>query len=167
MIIHASISNVLFIYRRKGYTDAVLSNKELQQRLGLQLLRNPASVSRKLEIKKPPTKRASILIRPLDEHEWERTTHDATVRPVSHRGQHGAVGQHYKRWTQIHKESDSDSDEVVVPSTGVGSVKWLFASQASAGKRFTTTTTTARQTQARKIRIMTVHQIEAFNYYSS
>jgi hypothetical protein len=74
MIIHASISNVLFIYRRKGYTDAVLSNKELQQRLGLQLLRNPASVGRKLGIKKPPTKRASNLTRPLDEHEWERTT---------------------------------------------------------------------------------------------
>jgi hypothetical protein len=74
------------------------------------------------------------------------------------------VGQHYKRWTQIHKESDSD--EVVVPSTGVGSVKWLFASQASAGKRFTTTTTTttARQTQARKTRTITA---EAFNYYGS
>jgi hypothetical protein len=75
------------------------------------------------------------------------------------------VGQHYKRWTQIHKESDSD--EVVVLSTGAGSVKWLFASQASAGKRFTTTTTTARQTQVRKIRTMTANQIEVFNYYSS
>jgi Transposase IS4 len=72
MIIHASIGNVLFIYRKKGYTDRVLTHKELQRNLALQLLRNPASVNRKIDIEKPLTKRASLLMRPENEHEWER-----------------------------------------------------------------------------------------------
>jgi Transposase IS4 len=70
MIIHASIGNALFIYRHRGFKS--LTHQELQQRIGLQLLRNPASVNRKRDIEKPSIKRLSLLRRPSDEHEWER-----------------------------------------------------------------------------------------------
>jgi Transposase IS4 len=70
MIIHASIGNVLFIYRHRGFKS--LSHQELQQHIGLQLLRNPASVNRKIATEKPPAKRPSLLQRPSNEHEWER-----------------------------------------------------------------------------------------------
>jgi hypothetical protein len=70
MIIHASIGNALFIYQHRGFKS--LTQQELQQRIGLQLLRNPASVNRKRDIEKPSIKRLSLLRRPSDEHEWER-----------------------------------------------------------------------------------------------
>jgi hypothetical protein len=70
MIIHASISNVLFTYRHRGFKS--LTHQELQQRIGLQLLRNPASVNCKREVEKPPKKKPSLLRRPSNEHEWER-----------------------------------------------------------------------------------------------
>jgi hypothetical protein len=70
MIIHVSIGNVLFIYRHRGFK--LLAHQELQQRIGLQLFRNPASVNRKIATEKPPSKRRSLLRRPSNEHEWER-----------------------------------------------------------------------------------------------
>ena len=72
MIIHASISNVLFIYRKKGYANSLLTHQVLQQRLALQLLPNPASVNRKIEVEKPIAKRPSLLRRPSNEHEWKK-----------------------------------------------------------------------------------------------
>jgi len=74
-IIDASISNVLYIYRLKGYTDHDLTHLELQERLGHQLLRNPASVSRKIDSTSITiTKRPSLVQRPANEHSWTRVT---------------------------------------------------------------------------------------------
>jgi hypothetical protein len=72
MIIDASISNVLYLYRLAGIDKNVLTHSQLQERLGLQLLRNPAAVTRKLK----PTvnvigQQPSLLQRPLDEHHWQ------------------------------------------------------------------------------------------------
>jgi hypothetical protein len=41
MIIDASISNVLYIYRLAGFSESELTHAQLQERLGLQLLRSP------------------------------------------------------------------------------------------------------------------------------
>jgi hypothetical protein len=41
MIIDASISNVLHIYRLAGISESELTHAQLQERLGLQLLRSP------------------------------------------------------------------------------------------------------------------------------
>jgi hypothetical protein len=74
-IIDASISNCLFIYRLKGYTDRQISHFELQERLGLQLLRNPAAVTRVHDSTSTSSKkRSSLLKRPIDEHKWTRFT---------------------------------------------------------------------------------------------
>ena len=49
IILDASVANVLYLYRMKGFSEADLSHRDLQTRLGLQLLRNPASVLRPRE----------------------------------------------------------------------------------------------------------------------
>jgi hypothetical protein len=46
IILDASIANVLYLYRLKGHAEADLSHRELQTRIGLQLLQDPASVLR-------------------------------------------------------------------------------------------------------------------------
>jgi Transposase IS4 len=70
MIIDASIANVLYIFRLKGFK---ITHTQLQERLGLQLLRNPASVNRKRDSRSfVTTPRPSLLKRPADEHQWER-----------------------------------------------------------------------------------------------
>lgn len=70
MIIDASIANVLYILRLKGFK---ISHTDLQERLGLQLLRDPAAVNRTRE---PPylaaSTRPTLLRRPTNEHQWER-----------------------------------------------------------------------------------------------
>jgi hypothetical protein len=72
-LIHASISNCLYIYRLEGFTDREISHLQLQERLGLQLLRNPASVLRQFEMTSlASTKRHTELQRPDDEHQWTR-----------------------------------------------------------------------------------------------
>jgi hypothetical protein len=85
-LLNTSISNVLYLYRLKGFTRADLTHLELQQRLGLQLLRNPAAVSRKIESTSiASTKRPSLLRRPIDEHTWTRVTKRecAVCRPTN------------------------------------------------------------------------------------
>jgi hypothetical protein len=47
IILDASIANVLYLYRLKGFSEAKLSHRDLQTRIGLQLLREPASVLRR------------------------------------------------------------------------------------------------------------------------
>ena len=47
LILDASIANVLYLYRLRGYLESELSHKDLQTTIGLQLLRQPASVLRK------------------------------------------------------------------------------------------------------------------------
>lgn len=49
LILDASIANVLYLYRLKGFSEADLSHRGLQTTIGLQLLRNPASVLRQRE----------------------------------------------------------------------------------------------------------------------
>jgi Transposase IS4 len=72
-LISASISNSLYLYRLKGFTDSELTHLQLQERLGLQLLRNPASVSRVIESTSiASTKRPTRLKRPSGEHTWTR-----------------------------------------------------------------------------------------------
>jgi hypothetical protein len=74
-LINVSITNILFLYRLKGITDRELTHLQLQERLGLQLLRNPASVSRRVECTSlASTKRPTQLMRPSNEHSWTRTT---------------------------------------------------------------------------------------------
>jgi hypothetical protein len=46
LILDASIANVLYLYRLKGFSEADLSHRDLQTRIGLQLLREPDSVLR-------------------------------------------------------------------------------------------------------------------------
>jgi hypothetical protein len=71
MIIDASIANALCIYRLRGFKEADISQSLLQERLGLQLLRNPASVNR---VKDPlfsaRTNQPSLLKHPQTEHGW-------------------------------------------------------------------------------------------------
>lgn len=70
MIIDASIANVLYIFRLKGFK---ITHTQLQERLGLQLLRNPASVNRKRNSRSfVSIPRPSLLKRPANEHQWER-----------------------------------------------------------------------------------------------
>ncbi len=72
-LISTTISNTLFLYRLKGVLDVELTHRQLQERLGLQLLRNPAAVSRKIEsTSTTSTKRPSLLQRPTTEHRWTR-----------------------------------------------------------------------------------------------
>jgi Transposase IS4 len=74
-LIDASIANVLYLYRLKGFSRDELSHSQLQERLGLQLLRNPASVSRIIKsTSHASTKRPTLLRRPTNEHTWERIT---------------------------------------------------------------------------------------------
>jgi hypothetical protein len=69
-LVAASIANVLYLYKLQGHSQ--LSHLQLQQRLGLQLLRNPASISRKIEPAPATFTRPSLLRRPTDEHRWTR-----------------------------------------------------------------------------------------------
>jgi hypothetical protein len=46
IILDASIANVLYLYRFKGFTESVLSHKDLQTTIGLQLLKDSGSVLR-------------------------------------------------------------------------------------------------------------------------
>jgi hypothetical protein len=46
IILDASIANVLYLYRLKGFSEADLSHRDLQTKIGLQLLREPVSVLR-------------------------------------------------------------------------------------------------------------------------
>ena len=72
-LISASISNVLYLYRLKGINESELTHLQLQERLGLQLLRNPAAVSRKVDMTSIAlTNRPSLVRRPLYEHRWTR-----------------------------------------------------------------------------------------------
>ena len=49
LILDASIANVLYLYRLKGFSESDLSHRRLQTTIALQLLRQPASVLRKQE----------------------------------------------------------------------------------------------------------------------
>jgi hypothetical protein len=49
IILDASIANVLYLYRLRGFTESQLSHRDLQTRIGFQLLRDPASVLRERE----------------------------------------------------------------------------------------------------------------------
>jgi Transposase IS4 len=49
IILDASIANVLYLYRLQGFTESQLSHRDLQTRIGFQLLRDPASVLRERE----------------------------------------------------------------------------------------------------------------------
>jgi len=49
LILDASIANVLYLYRLKGYAESNLSHRQLQTTIALQLLGQPASVLRKRE----------------------------------------------------------------------------------------------------------------------
>lgn len=49
LILDASIANVLYLYRLKGFTERDLSHRQLQTTIALQLLENPASALRKRE----------------------------------------------------------------------------------------------------------------------
>ena len=49
LILDASIANVLYLYRLKGFTEADISHRDLQTTIALQLLRNPACVLRNRE----------------------------------------------------------------------------------------------------------------------
>ena len=72
-LISTTISNTLYLYRLKGIVDSQLTHRQLQERLGLQLLRNPAAVSRKIDsTSTASTKRPSLLQRPIAEHKWIR-----------------------------------------------------------------------------------------------
>jgi hypothetical protein len=72
MIIDASISNVLYLYRLTGITVKELTHSQLQERLGLQLLRNPAAVDRKHKSEiRVTSQRPSLILRPADEHHWQ------------------------------------------------------------------------------------------------
>jgi hypothetical protein len=74
-LINASISNVLYLYRLQGFTDSTLTHLQLQERLGLQLLKNPAAVSRKIELETYSLgTRPTLIQRPTNEHSWTRIT---------------------------------------------------------------------------------------------
>ena len=49
LILDASIANVLYLYRQKGFKESDLSHRDLQTTIGLQLLGQPAAVLRKRE----------------------------------------------------------------------------------------------------------------------
>ncbi len=49
LVLDASVANVLYSYRLKGFPEAKLSHRRLQTTLALQLLRDPASVLRQRE----------------------------------------------------------------------------------------------------------------------
>jgi hypothetical protein len=67
-LISASIANVLYLYKLQGHK---ISHLQLQERLGLQLLRNPSSISRKRTSDVTPSfTRSTKLQRPTSEHSW-------------------------------------------------------------------------------------------------
>ena len=69
-LVAASIANVLYIYKLKGHK---ISHLEIQQRISLQLLRNPPATTRKRPSNITPAfTRPSLLRRPLGEHKWTR-----------------------------------------------------------------------------------------------
>lgn len=69
IILDASIANVLYLYRLKGYAEADLSHRDLQTRIGLQLLRDPASVLRQRDSQVMTIGlRPSKITRP--QHQW-------------------------------------------------------------------------------------------------
>jgi hypothetical protein len=69
-LISASIANVLYLYKLQGHKISYL---QLQERLGLQLLRNPSSISRKRTSDVTPSfTRSTKLQRPTSEHSWIR-----------------------------------------------------------------------------------------------
>jgi hypothetical protein len=49
LILDASIANVLYLYRLKGFKERDLNHRDLQTTITLQLLQNPAYVLRKRE----------------------------------------------------------------------------------------------------------------------
>jgi hypothetical protein len=74
-IIDASIANVLFIYRLKGYTKADITHQQLQERLGLQLLRNPSAVCRKrASMSIATTPRPTSIPTLAGKHTWIKST---------------------------------------------------------------------------------------------
>ena len=88
-LINASITNCLYIYRLLGFGEKELTHLQLQERLALQLLRNPAAVIRtKKMTSTASTKRATQLQRPTSEHTWTRIPKRQCVvcTPPSRRG---------------------------------------------------------------------------------
>jgi hypothetical protein len=76
-LIDASVANVLYLYRLKGFSESQLSHHQVQERLALQLLRNPAAVTRVVDpvsLFTTWTRRPTQLRRPTDEHQWTRGT---------------------------------------------------------------------------------------------
>jgi hypothetical protein len=84
IILDASIANVLYLYRLKGYTEANLSHRELQTRIGLQLLKDPASVLRKRSSKITVSGQEPSVI-PQPQHRWIKA--GITARGYQHRGE--------------------------------------------------------------------------------
>jgi hypothetical protein len=74
-LISASISNTLYLYRLKGVTEKEITHLELQERLGLQLIKNPSAVSRNIDCTSlTHTDRPTLARRPTNEHTWSRGT---------------------------------------------------------------------------------------------
>lgn len=69
LILDASIANVLYLYRLKGFAESQLSHRHLQTTIGLQLLRQPAAVlrNRESDVQVYGQKR-SIIKQP--QHQW-------------------------------------------------------------------------------------------------
>jgi Transposase IS4 len=69
LILDASIANVLYLYRLKGFTEPQLSHRRLQTTIALQLLRQPAAVLRNRESDvQVYGQRRSIIKQP--QHQW-------------------------------------------------------------------------------------------------
>lgn len=84
IILDASIANVLYLYRLKGFTEADLSHKDLQTMIALQLLQKPASVLRPRESTTfVMGQRPSKIPQPL--HKWEKA--GKTVQGHQRRGE--------------------------------------------------------------------------------
>jgi hypothetical protein len=71
LILDASIANVLYLYRLKGFTENDLSHRQLQTTIALQLLRNPTSV---LRVREPTTVTFGLKPSSIEQsqHKWQR-----------------------------------------------------------------------------------------------
>jgi hypothetical protein len=78
LILDASIANVLYLYRLKGFIERDLSHRGLQTTIGLQLLQNPASVLRKRE--------STVVVIGLKPSSLEKPTHRYYRPGVGKRG---------------------------------------------------------------------------------
>jgi hypothetical protein len=68
-IINACIGNCLYVFRLEGFDDSEITHQQLQERVSLQLLRNPAAVMREVEwTTLASTKRKTDIRRPTEEH---------------------------------------------------------------------------------------------------